>query len=245
MGMNRLRIVPRIQLLFAWPVVMSCVVPLVAHLPELLGWVDANPLLFFSQLVLHPNSGILPGQPFIDGSVASTTQFLGHRAAEDWLHGILPWWNPYVGVGLPLASMITDAAFFLPFILLMHFNSGVLLIKLAMQVLAGLACFGFLRKVGIARGPAVLGSVLFQCNGTFAWFSHTPILPIPFLPLLLLGLERARTDASADRRGGEAVIALAIAFSLLAGHCQGRSKTTSRAAVKMHHCKSAVLLVMV
>jgi hypothetical protein len=109
------------------------------------------------------------------------------------------------------------AAFFLPFILLLHFNSGVLLIKLAMQVLAGLACFGFLRKVGVARGPAVLGSVLFQCNGTFAWYSHTPILPIAFLPILLLGLERARAQASADRRGGEAMIALAIAFSLLAG----------------------------
>ena len=201
----------------AWPVVILCSVPLLAHLPELLGWVHTNPLLFSSQLVLHPHSGILPGQPFIDGSAFSTTQSLGHLAAEDWLHGMLPWWNPYVGVGLPLASEMQPAAFFLPFILLMHFTSGVLLIKLAMQVIAGLACFGFLRQLGIAREPAVLGSVLFQCNGTFAWFAHAPILPIAFLPLLLLGLERARTQASADRRGGEAMIAIAIAFSLLAG----------------------------
>ena len=216
--MTRLRIGGRIPLLFAWPVVMLCVVPLLAHLPELLGLVDTNPLLFYSTLVLHPHSWILPGQPFIDSSVATTTMFLGHLAAEDWLHGILPWWNPYTGIGLPLASIMTDAAFFLPFILLMHFHSGVLLIKLAMQVLAGLFCFGFLRQIGLARGSALLGSVLFQCNGTFAWYSHTPILPIAFLPLLLLGLERARTDASADRWGGEAMIALAIAFSLLAGH---------------------------
>jgi len=215
--MTRLRTGDRIALLFAWPVVMLCLVPLLAHLPELLGWVDTNPLLVYSQLVLHPHSGILPGQPFIDGSALETTQTLGHLAAEDWLHGTLPWWNPYAGVGLPLASKMPCAAFFLPFILLLHFNSGVLLIKLAMQVLAGLACFGFLRKVGLARGPAVLGSVLFQCNGTFAWYADAPILPIAFIPLLLLALEGARTQASADRRGGEAMIALAITFSLLAG----------------------------
>ena len=185
---------------------------------ELLGRVDTYPLLFFSSLVLPPHSGILPGTPFLDGNACQTTLSLGHLAAEDWLHGILPWWNPYTGVGLPLASEMQPAAFFLPFILLLHFHSGVLLIKLAMQMLAGLACFGFLRQVGVARGPAVLGSVLFQCNGTFAWYADAPMLPIAFLPLLLLGLERARTDASADRRGGEAMIALAIAFSLLAGH---------------------------
>ena len=215
--MTRLRIVPRIPLLFAWPTVMLCLVPVLAHLPELLGWVDTYPLLVFSQLVLHPHSGILPGRPFIDVNARSTTLSLGHLAAEDWLHGTLPWWNPYTGIGLPLASEMQPAAFFLPFILLLHFHSGVLLIKLAMQMLAGLACFGFLRQVGVARGPAVLGSVLFQCNGTFAWYADAPMLPIAFLPLLLLGLERARTQASADRRGGEAMIALAIAFSLLAG----------------------------
>src|SRR5208282_5603063 len=54
--------------------------------------------------------------------------------------------------------------------------------------------------------------------GTFAWYADAPMLPIAFIPLLLLGLERARAQASADRRGGEAMIALAIAFSLLAGH---------------------------
>jgi len=217
MGMTRLRVVGRTSLLFAWPTVMLSLVPLLAHLPELLGWVDTYPLLVLSQLVIHPHSGILPGGPFTDPAAGTQLLCLGHLAAEDWLHGILPWWNPYVGVGLPLASEMQPAAFFLPFILLLHFHSGVLLIKLAMQVLAGLFCFGFLRQVGVARGPAVLGSVLFQCNGTFCWLAHTPILPIAFIPLLLLGLERARTQASADRRGGEAMIALAIAFSLLAG----------------------------
>ena len=208
----------RISLTAAWPLVVLCIVPLLAHLPELLGRVDTYPLLFVSSLVLHTHSGILPGSPFLDGDAASTTLFLGHRAAEDWLHGRLPWWNPYVGVGLPLASEMQPAAFFLPFILLLHFRSGVLLIKLAMQMLAGIACFGFLRQLGLKRMAAVLGAVLFQCNGTFAWFSDAPTLPIAFLPLLMLGLERARTRAAADRRGGETLIALAIAFSLLAGH---------------------------
>jgi hypothetical protein len=204
------------RVLFTGPTVVLCAVPILAHLPELLGWVHTYPLLFASGLVLHPHSGILPGRPYTDGN-AMTLLSLGHLVAEDWLHGRMPWWNPYVGVGLPLASKISSAAFFLPFILLMHFKAGMMLIKLAMQVIAGLASFGFLRRVGVASWPAVLGSVLFQCNGTFAWYADAPILPIAFLPLLLLGLERARTQASADRRGGEAMIALAIAFSLLAG----------------------------
>ena len=208
----------RISLTAAWPLVVLCIVPLLAHLPELLGWVNTYPLLFSSSLVLHPHSGILPGRPFIDGSVSPELLSLGHRAAEDWLHGMLPWWNPYAGAGLPLASQMQPAAFFLPFILLLHFHSGVLLIKLAMQILAGLACFAFLRRLGLKSVAAVLGAVLFQCNGTFAWFSDAPMLPIAFIPLLLLGLERARTQASADHRGGEAMIALAIAFSLLAGY---------------------------
>ena len=110
------------------------------------------------------------------------------------------------------------AAFFLPFILLLHFKFGVLLMKLVIQVLAGLACYAFLREIGLVRGAALLGSVLFQCNGTYAWFSDAPVLPIAFLPLLALGVERARTRACASRRGGEAIIALAIAFSILAGH---------------------------
>jgi len=212
-----LRIVGRVPLLFAWPMVILCLVPLLAHLPELLGWVHTDPLLSYSGLVLHPHSGILPGQPFIDDGAGQMQQSLGHLAAEDWLHGRLPWWNPYVGVGLPLASEMQPAAFFLPFILLLHFKAGVLLIKLAMQMLTGLACFAFLRQLGLTRGPAVLASVLFQCNGTFAWYAHAPVLPIAFLPLLLLGLERARAQACADRPGGEVMIVLAIAFSLLAG----------------------------
>ena len=202
---------------WVWPVAVLCLVPLVCHFAELTGLVDTNPLLFISSLTLHPESGILPGSPFIDGNAGQTMLPMGRLSAEDWLHFRLPWWNPYVGIGLPLAAEMQPASFMLPFILLMHFSSGLMLLKIAMQVLAGLACFGFLREIGVSRWAGLLAAILFQCNGTFALYSDAPMLPIAFLPLLLLGLERARASALEGRRGGQVLIAVSIAYSLVAG----------------------------
>ena len=142
---------------------------------------------------------------------------LGRLAAEDWLGGRLPWWNPYTGVGLPLAAEMQPAAFFLPFVLLLHFAHGVLYLKIALQLLAGLTMLGFLRALGLMGWAACLGAVLFQLGGTFAWYGDAPYFPIAFLPLLLWGLERTCRLVAQGRRGGEAWLALAIGGSLLAG----------------------------
>ncbi len=198
-------------------VLLLCLIPFLGHLPELIGLVDTNPLLFVSDMPLHPESGLLGGRPFIDGDAGLTTMTLGKLAADSWLNGQLPWWNPYSGVGLPLAAEMQPAAFLLPFVLLLHFAHGVLYLKIALQIFAGLTMLGFLGALGLSGWAAVLGSALFQLNGTFAWYADAPSLPIAFMPLLLWGLERTRTLALQGRRGGEALIALAIAGSLVAG----------------------------
>lgn len=187
--------------------------PFIAHLPELAGVVSTDPIYVVSDLALHRNAGLLPGKPFIDDNAGQSMLALGRLAADEWLQFRVPWWNHYTGVGLPLASEMQPAAFFLPFSLLLHFNAGVLLIKLAMQVLTGLASYLFLRKIGLMEWAALLASILFQLNGTFAWYADAPILPIAFLPLLLLGLERCRLREA----GGEALVAVSIACSLTAG----------------------------
>ena len=166
------------------PTLVISLLPLLAHLAELAGWAHNDPLLIVSKLGLRTAGGILPGQAFIDGNALSTTLALGRLSAETWLGGGMPWWNPYVGVGLPLASEMQPASFFVPFILLLHFHSGVLFIKLSMQILAGLACYGLLRQMTVTSWAALCGAILFECNGFFAWYADAPILPLAFLPLL-------------------------------------------------------------
>src|SRR5207302_5738 len=68
-----------------------------------------------------------------------------------------------------------------------------------------------------SRWSSIGGAVAFALNGAFAWFSHAPVNAIPFLPLLLLGIELAYTASSEERRGGWWLIAVAGALSIYAG----------------------------
>ncbi len=193
-------------------------VPIIAHAPEFGFSLSSNPLYFTSGLTDAAPDGVLQGQPgWNDPNAGFTTQALGGLAANQLLNGRLPWWNPYSGVGLPLAAEMQNSALFLPFVLLLNAPDGALYVKLCMQMLAGLASFALLRQLGIARRVALLGGILYQLNGTFAWMGHAPIMPVPFLPLLLLGIERAFIYAGQRRMGGWAWITVAIAYSLYAG----------------------------
>jgi hypothetical protein len=191
--------------------------PILVHVPELAGLISCDPLLDYAGLAVGHSKHWLRGECYVDGNVGLTLQALGHASADSWLAGKLPWWNPFNGAGLPLAAEMQPASFFLPFILLLHFANGVLLIKLCMQILAGLCMLGCLLELCLSLQAALLGALLYSFNGTFAWFGDAPILPIAFLPMLIWGIERARTRAIAAQPGGVSIIALALAFSLLAG----------------------------
>lgn len=192
-------------------------VTLAARLPALAGWASCNPIYHFTEMVGKPIRQILPGECSIDGNDGVTLQALGGRAAEMWLHGTLPWWNGYAALGLPLAGEGQVPAFFLPFVLLLHFFSGIVVLKVLMQLLAGGCALALFREMKLSRAAAAIGAVLFALNGSFAWFGDSPILPIPFLPALLFALERCRTRAIAGQSGGPLWVALALGYSLLAG----------------------------
>jgi hypothetical protein len=192
--------------------------PVVVHLPALTGWHRFDPLfqVSVSGLPLETTvpDGLLTGYPgWVDANAGVTVEALGALAARDWLHGVLPWWNPYSGVGLPLAAESQNCAFFLPFVLLLALPHGLLLLRITVIALAGLFTLPLLRRLGCSGMPALVGASLFELNGTFAWFSHGPIMPIAFLPLLLFGIEQARDG----RRWPPLAIPLGIAWSLLAG----------------------------
>ncbi len=190
--------------------------PVVLHAPHLIGWLSENPAYLMSGIGqgVTAGHGLLPGYPgWIDGNAGVTTQALGGLAARDWLAGVVPWWNPYAGVGLPLAAELQNSAFFLPFVLLLRLFDGVVYLKILLQIVAGLSCAALLRELRLGRLAVLTGALCFELNGSFAWFSHGPIMPVAFLPLLLFGIERAR----AQPWQGAAWVGAAIAWSLLAG----------------------------
>ena len=193
--------------------------PLLLNATAIGGWLSADPLPAVSFLALQADPGLLPGSAgWTDPNVGMTTQALGHLAASDWLAGVPPWWNPYTGLGMPLAAQMQPSALFLPFSLLLALADGVLWLKLAMQVLAGLGTFALLRELGAGRTGALAAGVLFGLNGSFGWYGgYAPCLPVAFLPLFLLGIERAAAAARAGRRGGWGLLAVAEAYSILAG----------------------------
>lgn len=197
------------------PIFLLVLLPFVVELPLAVLGLSTDPLWFNSAAVLGAHGGLLPGLPYIDPNVGFTTQALGHLAAQDWLMGTIPWWNPYSGMGLPLAGEMQPNAFFLPFVFLLLLHNGVLWLKIAMQIMAGLATFALLRELKLGRLAALTGGALYALNGTFAWMPGETICnTIPFLPLLLYGIERARKE-----NGAPAILwtGLAIAGSLLAG----------------------------
>lgn len=200
-------------------IVLLIIAPLLVKLPLLLGLLHADPMLLFSGLAqgLHSGpAGGYPPYPTIDPNIAFTSHALGHRAALDVLHGHMPWWNYYEGVGAPLAGEMQSSALF-PLTWLLYFSNGQLYMHLALQIIAGLSTYGLLRKLQIIRTAALAAALVFEFNGTFAWLADVVVNPIPFLPLALLGVEHARERAMVFASGGGVAIALALAASLYAG----------------------------
>jgi hypothetical protein len=191
--------------------------PLAGNWPVVSGWLTTDPVYYQSGLGSGLSGGVLPGLTAFDPNIGITTQAFGRLAADEWLSGHIPWWNPYSGVGLPLAAEGQNQALFLPFVLLLALRNGPLLIMLALQEVAAFATYGLLRTLRLTRTAAWIGAALFALNGTFAWFGHGPIMPIAFLPLALLGIEIIWQDGRYRSRYGVAVTAVAIALSLYAG----------------------------
>jgi hypothetical protein len=189
---------------------------LVANGPALLHLVTSNPLVINANLVLPGKSGWLPGLPYIDPNAGYTTQALGHLAALDWLHGHVPWWNPYEGLGSPLAGEMQSGAFF-PLTLVLALHQGMLVLQVLLESITGWATYLLLKQLGIGRTIATAGGVAFGLCGTYAWFAHAPIRPVMLLPVCLLGVEHAVTAALRQRRGGWQLLAVGIGLSVLAG----------------------------
>ena len=189
---------------------------LLANLPYLLDFFDPNPLGPRSGLVASVISGRAGGQPTIDPSNGFYSQALSHRAVLDLFGLHLPWWNPFEGTGVPLAGELEAAPFFPP-TWLVALSNGQIYEHILLELIAGLATYKLMRRLGVVRLAGVAAGVAFALNGTFAWFSHAAVNPVPFLPLTLLGVEWAYSAAADGRAGGWWLIAVASALSFYGG----------------------------
>lgn len=190
--------------------------PVAGHLPSWLLGLSTNPIWTQSAAVMHVKPGLLGGASFGDMNVGWTNQALGRLAAKDWLHFTVPWWNPYSGIGLPLAGEMQPAAFFLPFVLLLAWQGGIVWLEIVLQIFAGLATYALLRRLALGRLAALTGGLLYAFSGTFSWVLGETILNVmPFLPVLLHGIEDARDPVHPHR--AFVLTAIGIGGSILAG----------------------------
>ncbi|HQT46094.1 MAG TPA: hypothetical protein PLY97_02635 [Acidocella sp.] len=202
-----------------FPLIALTLLPIFVNALALSGLFNTDPTLQFIGLGEDVRGGWISGaMGWLDPSVAYITQPVGHLGAADWLHGIIPWWNPYAGVGMPLAAEVQTSAFFLPFSLLLYFNCGWLLLVVLLQIGCGVFTYALLTEIDLTRAAAFLGGALFALSPEFFLCPSAPIGPLPFLPLLLLGIERSATAANRDARMGWSLVTVACAYSVYAGN---------------------------
>src|SRR5258708_4436039 len=135
---------------FAVPVATILLLPILLRLPAWAAGLRESPLWSAARLTLPgatPRPAGLPG--FLDMEAGWTTQALGSLAARQWLSGEVPWWDPFSGVGMPLAAEMQSSALFLPYILLLLLPAGTALLTLSLQWTGGLAMWRFLRRLGL------------------------------------------------------------------------------------------------
>lgn len=192
-------------------------VPFLANLVAICGIVQYQPQAKTSGLGLIHQVGILNGgQPYVDPNVGFNSYAFGHAAALLWLHGHVPWWDFNQGIGTPLAGSVQTAAFFPP-TLLLALGSGSLWFHVCLEVLAGWACYALLRELRCSPFVAAVGGIAFELNGALAWITNAPANPVPFLPLLVLGVEWCVNAAGAKRRGGWVLLGVGVWLTIVSG----------------------------
>ena len=134
--------------------------------------------------------------------------------------GDLPLWNPYQGVGAPLAADTSWSTYFpidlLYLVLPNQYWDFVWLLKLWA---AGFLCYLLLRELGLSQVPAIGGGFAYSLSGAFIFNPFMPWTNVAVLtPALLLVVKRCF-----DRPFGRDSVALGsiiFAVSLLGAHIE-------------------------
>ena len=113
--------------------------------------------------------------------------------SEQVKEGLVPLWNPYMGVGQPLAGNM-DSNAFNPLRFLLHLNPSPTMWDLFLLLrlyLAGLFAYLFLRAISLSHLGSLFSSLLFMLSGYFIFTIDMHHLDVEvFLPFMLLCYEK-------------------------------------------------------
>ncbi len=197
------------------PLLLIVAVVLIGNGLYLIGESNINPISWtasISTIICH----VTCGRPMIDPNVGFITQPLGHLSAMDLLHGHLPWWNYFEGLGQPLAGEMQAASLF-PLTLWFALPAGLLWFHISLEIIAGISTYFLAKRLGVPIIFATAAGCLFALNGTFSWVGNAVLNPIAFLPMLLLGIEMIYDSSQTKNNRGWYLAAIAIALAFYAG----------------------------
>jgi hypothetical protein len=197
------------------PVALIVLVVLLGNAMYVLRLANNNPISWTAG-ISHHLCRITCGRPAIDPNLGFITQSLGHQAATDLLHGHIPWWNYFEGLGQPLVGEMQSAALF-PLTLLFALSSGLVWFHISLEIIAGVSTYFLARRLSLPVMFATVGAMIFSLNGTYAWLGNAVLNPVAFLPMLLLGIEMIFDSAPSTSKRGWYIAAIALALSLYAG----------------------------
>jgi hypothetical protein len=154
-------------------------------------------LVFFADLVAHPTKTL-----YSDYSDLLTLHLPSRRfLVEAWQEtGQLPLWCPYNFAGLPCVHDIQVSAFYpphLPLLLLPpeHLGAALSWLVVLHVVLAGWCMYAYARSRGLQDPGALVAAVGYMFAGKWLLHllagGHYNMVPLAWLPLVLLGLEQA------------------------------------------------------
>ncbi len=144
---------------------------------------------------------------------------LAHRSLSR--DGEFPLWNPHQFCGTPFVGNGQSGLFYPPHWILRWVAAGraMGLLNALHYLLAGLFTYLLIRVLGAGVAPALLGAVTYAFGGFMVTWTELPSLieTATWLPACLLGVELIFRNRPLC---GSVVLALALGFSVLAGHFQ-------------------------
>lgn len=197
-------------------------------------WRPAVPLLFFTLVALLSQIPVVAmgkslspsyyvahltgtgggARPFIDSAAGYLQQSLNHYFASSLvLHHSL-WWNPFVGLGAPLAQSLQPSAFY-PVTLLAHLlhweSTGIDVANLINMVIAGYGTWLLAQRLRIPAMAALLSGAIFMLSGSFVWFGTLFSDTVAWLPWVVYFALRLLQPELSDSRP---LLGLAVAAFL-------------------------------